>query len=140
MLRCSDIKRALREAGVEIYRTRDEVVHVADRVRENLIMDAHIRVRAEQPAVLFYVRAEQTDFPGEADDALFDRARRCGDAAIERGFHEARAFVTEVPDPGNPERTLDRWFQVQFEKPVEDIASAVAEVRFALEIEKTAQH
>ena len=41
-----DIKRALKDAGLEVYRTRGDVVQLAERVRENLLMDAQIFVRA----------------------------------------------------------------------------------------------
>src|SRR5690606_10767504 len=54
----SEIKRALREAGIEIYRTRGSIVHIAERVRENLIMDAGVRID-ESLRVTFYVRAER---------------------------------------------------------------------------------
>jgi hypothetical protein len=125
------MKRALKEAGFEVYRTQGDVIHVAERVRENLIMDSGIRVGGNHLAVSFYARAEQRDFPGEDEAALLARARKLGAPALARGYREARAFVTRVPDPGDPDRTLDHWYQVQFEKVVDDVDGAIAEVRFA---------
>ncbi len=134
----TEIKRALREAGIEVYRTRGDVVHVAERVRENLIMDAGVRVDVAL-SVSFYVRAEQRDFPGEDADVLFDRARALAAGAAERGFEEQRTFVTDLEDPSDPSRTLDQWFQVQFDKTHETLEEALDNVRFACDLRKQAQ-
>ncbi len=138
MLMATEIKRALRETGFEVYRTRGSVVHVAERVRENLIMDAGVRVD-ENLRVTFYVRAEQRDFPGENEAALFDRARTLAGSALERGFAERRTFVTELEDPSDPSRTLDHWFQVHFDKSTDDLEQAMEEVRFACSLAKQAK-
>lgn len=138
MLSVSDIKRALRDAGFEVYRTDGHVVHIADRVRENLIMDAGIRVDGGRDAIVVYVRAQKGDFPGESDDQLYGRARALATPAFAKGYLEARVFMTELPDPGNPHRILDRWYQVQIEKAVASVANALDEVRFAQTLVKTA--
>jgi hypothetical protein len=134
----ADIKRALRDAGLEIYRTRGDVVYVAERVRENLLMDSGIFVDALAPKVVFVARAQRTDFPGVPDDQLFERARKLGEPAVARGYREVCTMLREVLDPGDGERTLDTWCEVQFEKAVESIEIAVGEVRFALSIERAA--
>jgi hypothetical protein len=138
----AEVKRALREAGIEVYRTRGDVVHLADRVRENLLMDASTFVRAvgegAGPAVGFTVRAQRTDFPNEAEAKLFERARRIAEAAVGRGFHERGSEVRQVRDPGNGERTIDTWCEVSFEKQVHDLEAAIVELRFALALEKAA--
>jgi hypothetical protein len=134
----SDLKRALRDAGLEVYRTEGDTVHLAERVRENLIMDANVRVGLEGPTVSFYVRADRSLFPGESDDQLHDRARTLGQSAIERGFSERRAFVTDVPDPSDPDKVLEHWYQVEFDKTLDSVDAAVEEARFALSLDKTA--
>ncbi len=134
----SIIKRALREAGFEVYRTSGEVIHVAERVRENLIMDSGIRIDSGALTVSFYARAEQSRFPGEAEDALYERAAALGGPALARGYAEKRRFITEMTDPGDGERTLDHWYQVQLEKGVADIDEVIAEVKFSFSLEKTA--
>ena len=138
-----EIKRALKEAGLEIYRTRGDMVFLADRVRENLLMDAGTFVRggpaAPSPlAVGFIVRAQRNDFPNEGDDHLFERARSIAAPAVGHGYRETLAEVRKVLDPGDGERTLDTWCEVSFEKDVGDLAAAVIEARFALAIEKAA--
>ena len=103
MLTGSDIKKALRAAGIEVYRTSRGVVHVADRVRDNLIMDAGIRIDAERGVVAFYVRTRQNDFPGDEGEALHNRARVLAEPAAGRGFTEARTLVSDVTDVSSPE-------------------------------------
>jgi hypothetical protein len=132
----ADIKKALKEAGLEVYRTRGEVVHLADRVRENLLMDSGTFVRGDALSVGFVVRAQRNDFPNDGEDRLFERARHLGGAAALRGYREIAAEVRKVFDPGDGQRTLDTWCEVSFEKAVGDLDAAIVEARFALSIEK----
>jgi hypothetical protein len=137
----AEIKRALREAGLEVYRTRGDVVHLSERVRENLLMDAQVFIRGGEPPaarVGFVVRAQRNDFPNDGEEHLFERARRLAAPALDRGYAEASTEVRRVLDPGDGQRTLDTWCEVQFEKPVADLEAAIREARFALSIEKAA--
>jgi hypothetical protein len=136
----ADIKRALRDAGFEIYRTHDNVIHVADRVRENLIMDSGVRVDCATLSVSFYARAEQSTFPGDTADELFARAAALGQPALEVGYRERRRFVTEMTDPGDASRTLDHWYQIQLEIDVADLDGAIDQVRFSFAVDKLAEH
>jgi hypothetical protein len=132
----AEMKRALIQAGFEVYATRGDAVHLAERVRENLIMDSGIFVKSASPAVGFVVRAQRNDFPNEAEEQLLDRARLLGRAAVERGYEEVKTAIREVRDPGDGARTLDTWCEVSFEKAVNDLPSVMDEVRFALSFEK----
>src|SRR4051812_19799730 len=105
----AEIKKALQAAGLEIYRTRGDKVHLAERVRENLLMDAGIFVDAARVRVGFLVRAQRTDFPSENDERLFERARGLAAPALDRGYSEVEATVRKVEDPGNAERIIDTW-------------------------------
>jgi hypothetical protein len=134
----AEIKKALLRAGFEIYRTRGDGVHVAERVRENLLMDSGIVVGADPLRVGFVVRAQRNDFPGVADEQLFECARGLAKPAIERGYSEGSTSVRQVRDPGDAERTLDTWCEVQFEKPVASLDLVLGEVGFILSLEKTA--
>jgi hypothetical protein len=134
----TEIKQALVKAGFEIYQTRGDVVHVAERVRENLLMDSGIRVHATRPLIVFAVRAQRNDFPGETDEQLFDRARALSSIALARGFSERETRIVPVLDPGDSGRTLDTWCEVLFHKELDGIDDALDEVRFALGIEKLA--
>lgn len=134
----AELKRALRDAGLEIYRTRADVVHLAERVRENLLMDSGVYVRASALTVGIVVRAQKADFPGETEAQLLDRARALAAPAKERAYVEVGAAAHDIHDPGDPTRTLDTWFEATFERPLADEAALLDEIRFALSIEKAA--
>lgn len=136
----AEIKKALVAAGFEVYRTRGTEVFIADRVRDNLIMDSGVSVNSgELLSVRFVVRAQRSDFPSEGPGALFELARGLGRAADGRGFSEISTNASPMNDPVDPTRTLDTWYEVAFEKAVQDLAQAIDEVQFAVGIEKTAR-
>ncbi|MCC6521704.1 MAG: hypothetical protein IT373_03495 [Polyangiaceae bacterium] len=139
MLSSTEIKQALRAAGFEVFQTQGGAVHVAERVRENLILDSGIRVRCDGPVVVIHARAQRSDFPGEAPEQLFRRARDLAGAAVERGYAEAAAHVSDVTDPSDPAAVIDSWYQVTYEKTVPNVPAMLDEVRFALGIERTAR-
>lgn len=137
----AEIKKALREAGLEVYRTRGDAVYLADRVRENLLMDAGTFVRGGAGVSAhtgFIVRAQRNDFPNDGEEHLFERARHAAASAIARGYRETSAEVRKVLDPGDGERTLDTWCEITFEKESSALDAAVVEARFALGLEKAA--
>lgn len=134
----TEIKKALIAAGFELYRTRGEVVHVAERVRENLLMDSGIFVHTGRSTVGFVVRAQHTDFPNDSEDQLFVRARALAGDALERGYREVEASTRAIFDPGDGDRKLDTWCEVQFERDADGIDGALDEVRFALGFPKSA--
>jgi hypothetical protein len=134
----AEIKKALLKAGFEVYQTRGDVVHIADRVRENLIMDAGVKVRATGPAVGFVARAQKSDFPAESEDALFERARRLAAPAVACGYAESGIIANRVFDPGDTEKIIEVFYEVHFEKPVGTIDEAIEEARFAFALEKVA--
>ena len=134
-----DLKRALVAAGFEVYRTRGAEVQLADRVRDNLIMDSRVSVVAAEPLVVrLTVRAQRGDFPGDTSGMLFDRARALAAGAVARGFAETVAVATPIIDPGDAEHTLDTWYEVTFEATAADVAAALIEARFAFGVEKAA--
>ncbi len=135
----AEVKKALVAAGFELYRTRGQLVCLADRVRDNLIMDSGVSVACQDLglAVRVVVRAQRSDFPSDAVSALFERARALGTWAVNRGFREVETVTTPRLDPADRSRTLDTWYEVVFEKPVAAIPEALAEVRLAVGSEKT---
>lgn len=138
-LTVQELKRALVSAGFEVYRTQGAEVHLAERPRENLIMDAGVSVVTEGSLrVRLVTRAQKNDFPGEDADLLSVRARRQGEAALARGFAERSARERKLYDPGDGTKVIDTWLEVFFEKEVPDLPEALETVRFAIGLEKTA--
>jgi hypothetical protein len=138
-LTSSELKKALLARGFEIYRTSADEVALAERVRDNLLMDGGVAAcTGTTLRVRFVVRAESSAFPGEGADELFARARRLADASDRRGYHETGTRVVPIFDPGDRSKTLDTWYEVLFERLVADLEELTTELKAALSVEKSA--
>lgn len=135
----AEVKKALVAAGLEVYRTRGDVIWLADRVRENLLMDAGAFVGVgEALRVGIVVRAQASELRCDAEAQLFDHARALAAPAISAGYREVSAELQRVADPGDAARILDTLCEVQLEKPAADLAGAVDEARRAVAFNKAA--
>lgn len=135
----SRIKRALIEAGFEVFRTRSEEIVLAERPRENLIMDSGVRLRLTASLeVRIVMRAQKADFPNEEEVRLFERVRKLAEQATATGFTEVGTSITRVADPGDEERTLDTFYEITYAKSVAALPEALAELKFAMALEKRA--
>jgi hypothetical protein len=133
------LKRALTDAGFSVFRTLPDEVVVAERVRENLIMDSGIRLRSGATlAVRLVLKIQRGHFPGEDDARLFERVRTLAAPALAAGFVEVGHQVSHVSDPGDPTRTLDTFYEVVFSREVESLEAALEQVRFAFKLERVA--
>jgi hypothetical protein len=134
----SELKKLLLAEGFEVYRTLSDQIVLADRVRDNLIMDSGVAARlGPVPSVRFTVRAQASDFPADSPEQIFERARRMATEALKRDYHEVSVNSVEVRDPGDSSLTLDIWHEVAFEKKLSTSAELIAELRYALALEKT---
>lgn len=132
------LKETLVAAGLEVYRTRPDELHVAERVRSHL-MDSGIRIAksAEGFEVRFIARTQRSDYPGAAPDLLFARIReRVGVPALANGFAETSSGATDVKDPMDAARTLDVWQEVSYARGVASVDEAIDAVRWALGIDR----
>ncbi len=139
-LSIQSIQQALASAGVEIYRTDDHELQIAERIRLH-IMDSGVRVVVRDGlAVQFTARSQRSDAPSAQPEELFRRVREeIGGQAGNRGYREASAEVVEVTDPVDDARILDVWHEVTYRKTLEQPQDAVDEVRWALDLEKYVQ-
>jgi hypothetical protein len=134
----NDLKKTLVARGFEVYRTLGDQVVLADRVRDNLIMDSGVAVRpGDTMAVRFVVRAQASDFPSAKAEDLYERARACVVEARGRGYTEVGVAEVPVRDPGDATSTLDTWYEVAFERNVAGDDELEQELRYALSLEKT---
>ncbi len=136
----ADLKKLLVGAGLEVYRTLDDRIVLADRVRDNLILDSGVSVVIEPLGVRFVCRAQATEFPGEIADGLFGIARRLAAEAREQGFTEVSAGASPIRDPGDKSQTLDTWYEVAFERGAGSDDELVELLRYALALPKTASN
>lgn len=136
----SALKKALVAEGFEIYRSSPTQIALADRVRDNLLMDSGVAVvQGESMAVRVVLRAQSSNFPGEGPDALFGRARALNGELAGRGYQEVAADSVPVQDPSDRSRTLDTWYEVSYLLPVKNDEELYAELRFALSLTKNAE-
>jgi hypothetical protein len=132
------LKRALIEAGFVVFRTLSDEVVVAERVRENLIMDSGIRLRfAPELEVRVVLRVQRGSFPGEDDARLFERVRALCGPALAHGFREVAHQTVHVTDPGDSTRRLDTFYEVVLGREVADLDAALELVRFAFRLDRT---
>ena len=134
------LKKSLVADGFEVYGTSPNLIILADRVRDNLLMDSGVAIVHGEPLVVrITLRARAAEFPGEGDQALFERARALAAPMTERGYGEVGCASVPVKDPGDPNRTLDTWYEVTYERKLGDEADLHPELRFALSLAKTAE-
>jgi hypothetical protein len=133
----SELKKSLLAQGFEIYRTSPDQIALADRVRDNLLMDAGVSVRVAELAVRVVLRAQAGDFPGEGAEQLYERVRTLAQAPVEHGYREIGCNEVPVPDPGDRSKTLDVWYEVTLERTLGSDTELAAELRYALSVEKT---
>jgi hypothetical protein len=138
--RVARMKKALVDAGFEVFRSRGEEIVLAERPRENLIMDSGVRLRVgDVLEVRIVLRAQKADFPNEDESRLFERVRRLAVPAISGGFTEVDTAVAPVLDPSDAEHTLDTFYEITYAKRAGELDEALAELKFAIGLEKRAE-
>lgn len=131
-----ELKRALHAGGLEVFRTRGDEVHLAERQNVQL-MEAGVRVRGgASPAVTVVARAQRNDAPAVPPDGLFDLVRQRSASLRDAGYVELEAAAREIRSVSDTSQLTDVWYEVTWSRPVADIAEAVAEARRAMSAER----
>jgi len=100
-------------------------------------MDSGVRLRLSEPLeVLVVFRAQKADFPNEDESRLFDRVRQHAGMSLPAGFSEKGVAVTRIEDPGDPERTLDVFYEITYSKRAAHLTEALPDLRLAMSMEK----
>lgn len=135
-LTVKDLKRALIDAGMEVFRVRDEEVHLAERQNVQL-MEAGVRTRlGGTPKVTVVARAQRNDAPSLTDQVAFELVRQRLSALREAGYTEVSAETRELRSVSDPNQIIDVWYEVTFERPVGSLEEAVSETQRALAAER----
>jgi hypothetical protein len=130
-LDAKELKRALIAQGFEVYRVLGDRVQLADRVRDNLIMDSGVAAGVSLSA-WFVARAARRHHPHDTEAELLGRARTAAGFAVERGYTEASTAIVPVRDPGDAEKVLDTWFEITYVRKVGSLEGLFEELRFLL--------
>lgn len=134
----AELKRNLRGAGFEIYRSAGDLVHLAERVRDNLIMDSGVAARLikDGPNILFSVqvnlRAQASHFPGADEEQVWCRAQELAVAFLDSGYSEEGKRAESVMDPSDPTQSLDISYEILLRRSVESVVALHDELRVAL--------
>lgn len=134
----NDLKKALVAAGYEVYRTLPERIILADRVRENLIMDSGVSVTPVELTVRVVTRAQRSDFPQESPESLLARARGMAQALVARGYIEIATEEHRLLDPSDTSHTLDVWYEVTYQREVGSLDAVLGELSSVIALEKVA--
>jgi hypothetical protein len=137
-----ELKKSLIAAGLEVYRVRPDAVLIAERPRENQILDSGIAIgpRESDFELRVVVRAQRSDFPKDDADDLFARVRAHARTDLaKKGYREHLAREHSIMDPGDPSRLIDVWFEVEYRQTIKDLTTAIGEVRRVLTLEKYAK-
>lgn len=136
----AELKRKLRAAGFEIYRTAENGVQLAERVRDNLIMDSGVTVLMVQPmglAIRVTVRAQASHFPGASLDQLWGHANALAGQFLSDGFLEQGQSSELVPDPSDPDKSLDTSHEIVLYRSVETLDLLFEQLKLALTRRRT---
>lgn len=139
------LKRYLRQQGWDVFRTQADAVVLAERVRDNLILDSGIAVSfheladaatplAEGYSIRVTVRAQNSHFPGAPEEQVRKKAEDLAAAFLALGYTQHSQHSQNLPDPNAPERKLDTLHAIQLERQesTEDGCAAALRAAFAL--------
>lgn len=129
-LELDELKRLIRSAGYQMYGTRGREVLLAERVRDNLILDSGISVSPDPLTIHVIVRAQMFHFQGQTLDEGRAFAETLGEAFLSLGYQRRGAKEVTIPDLNNVGAALDTVCEVSLEKPLvgpEDLTSAIQE-------------
>jgi len=140
----AELKKLLKALGFEVYRTSIGRVLLAERVRDNLIMDSGIAVEPEggygssanNVQVSVTLRAQASHFPGASVAQLQTEARALAKLLLDRGYSEDNSSGQEMLDPGDPTQVLDTSHELQVSRLVSE-QDLQAELRWLLKLPRS---
>jgi hypothetical protein len=132
-----ELKQALRSRGFEVYRIHGARVVLAERVRENLILDSGVSGSMDGSMIVrFVVRARAGQFPGQGPAELLARARDIARPGLAEGFIEVEQREEPIWSPAEPSQKLDVTYEVAFEKTAASEQDFWDLLRFALTLRR----
>ena len=135
MIDVKELKKALVETGLEVFRVRGDEIHLAE--RQNLhLMEARVKVAGGgAPTVTVVMHAQRSDAPKMAADRMFGVVRERAELLTRSGYEEIAADPREICSV-NDGAVLDVWYEVTLRRGVGSVDEAVREARRAIETER----
>ena len=131
-----DLRRALVEAGLLVFRVKNGEVHLAERQNVQL-MEAGVRVLAgDTPAVTVVVRAQRSDSPQKSPEVLLAIVRAQTAPLRDAGYIELEAASREIRSVSDPHQVVDVWHELTLRRPVTTREEAVTQAIFAMGTER----
>ncbi|MBP9113955.1 MAG: hypothetical protein KBF88_14175 [Polyangiaceae bacterium] len=140
-----ELKKLLIASGFEVYRTMGNDVVLADRVRDNLVLDSGVRCRLRpgDAAIPLEVRVimalRRSEHPDHSEEDIFAKVRELAAPVLHEGFGEVEFAPRQVSDPGDSSRTLETFCEVIFSRTSTDVSEAIESLKVALTVVKTAE-
>ena len=134
----AELKKILKALGFEVYRTCEDRVLLAERVRDNLIMDSGVAVgpegqfnQADQKLrVSVVLRTQASHFPGASDAQLEREAHSLAQDFLARGYEQQNSGGQDMLDPGDPTQVLDTSHEMTLSRaiPADDLKTELLSV------------
>jgi hypothetical protein len=131
-----ELRRVLTDNGLEVFRVKDDEVHLAE--RQNLhLMEAGIRIHCgDRYAVTVVARSQQSDAPTRQPDAQFALVREGLSALFTAGFTEQSAESRTLHSVSDSSQVVDVWYEVTVRREFDDLDTMLASVKLAIGLER----
>lgn len=131
-----ELRRVLLDSGLEVFRVKDDEVHLAE--RQNLhLMEAGVRIRCgESYGVTIVARAQRSDAAARHADEQFAFVREGIREILAAGFVETGADSRTLYSVSDSTQVVDVWYEITVHREYSDLESMIAGVRHALSIER----
>ncbi len=131
-----ELRRVLLDSGLEVFRVKDDEVHLAE--RQNLhLMEAGVRIRCgESYGVTIVARAQRSDAAARHADEQFALVREGIRDILTAGFVEKSADSRTLYSVSDSTQVVDVWYEITVYRDFADVEAMIAGVRHALSVER----
>lgn len=124
----ASLKKLLKALGFEVYRTLEGRVLLAERIRDNLIMDSGIAVGPDGEygadhldlRITVTLRTQASHFPGSNQKKLETEAATLARPFLDRGYLQFDSGGHRLLDPGDPTQVLDTSHELHLGRTVSE--------------------
>lgn len=129
----AELKKKLRKSGFDVYRTLPDRVILAERIRDNLIMDSGVAALiGTEFSVETIIRVQQSHFPGKNDEQLREQTQLLATPFLAAGYQQLEHSEEAMMDPSEPENQLDTLYELRISKDSGDLTVLLAQLKQAL--------